>query len=62
MYTINREHYVSELIAICGGRNVFDDLSELAPTVTVEAVIDRDPEVMLASTDAGVNAFAEWVV
>jgi len=60
LYTINREHYVSELIAICGGRNVFDDLSELAPTVTVEAVIDRDPEVMLASTDAGINAFVEW--
>lgn len=60
LYTVNREHYVSELIGICGGRNVFDDLSELAPTVAVEAVVDRDPEVMLASTDAGDDAFAEW--
>lgn len=60
LYTINREHYVSELIEACGGRNIFEDLSELAPTVSVEAVVDRDPEVMLASTDAGVDAFAEW--
>lgn len=60
LYTINREHYVSELIEICGGQNVFDDLTELAPTVSVEAVVDRNPDVMLASTDAGDDGFVEW--
>lgn len=60
LYTINREHFVSELIEICGGQNIFDDLEQLAPTVTVEAVVDRNPEVMLASTDAGDDAFEEW--
>ena len=60
LYTVNREHYVSGLIRICGGRNIFDDLDDLAPAISAEAVIDRDPEVMLASTDAGDDAFAEW--
>lgn len=60
LYTINGEHYVSELIDICGGSNVFADLNGLAATIDVEAVIERDPEVMLASTDAGVDAFAIW--
>lgn len=60
LYTVNREHYVSELIEICGGENIFDDLDDLAPAVSVEAVVDRNPEVMLASTDAGDEAFAEW--
>ena len=60
LYTINGEHYVSELIDLCGGSNVFDDLNELAPAVDVEAVVDRDPEVMLASSDAGEDAFSEW--
>jgi iron complex transport system substrate-binding protein len=60
LYTINNEHYISELISVCGGDNIFSDLSDLAPTVDVEAVVDRDPEVMLASTDAGDDAFAEW--
>jgi iron complex transport system substrate-binding protein len=60
LYTINGEHYVSEIISVCGGRNVFADLNELAPAVDVEAVVERDPEVMLAATDAGDNAFAEW--
>ncbi len=60
LYTINSEHYISELIAVCGGENIFDDLGDLAPTVDVEAVVDRDPDVMLASTDAGDDAFLEW--
>ena len=60
LYTVNAEHYVSELIEICGGTNAFDDLNELAPSISVEAVIDRAPEVMLASTDAGDDAFADW--
>ncbi|MCP5092745.1 MAG: ABC transporter substrate-binding protein [Gammaproteobacteria bacterium] len=60
LYTINNEHYVSELIEICGGQNIFNDLTELAPAVSVEAVVDRNPEVMLASTDAGEDGFTPW--
>ena len=60
LYTINGEHYVSQLIEICGGRNIFGDLGKLAPLIGVEAVLERDPEVMLASTDAGPDAFSEW--
>jgi len=60
LYTINGEHYVSELISLCGGSNVFADLNELAPAVDVEAVVDRNPEVILASSDADVGAFDEW--
>ena len=60
LYTINREHFISEIINLCGGRNVFDDLDEMAPSVSVEAVLDRDPEVMLAGTNLGDDAFDEW--
>jgi iron complex transport system substrate-binding protein len=60
LYTINREHYVSELISLCGGTNIFGDLNALAPTVTVESVVERNPEVMLASTDTDDSGFTEW--
>lgn len=60
LYTVNGGHYISELIALCGGSNIFADLAELAPTIDVEAVVARDPEVMLASTAAGDDAFADW--
>ena len=60
LFTINGEHYVSELIELCRGENIFADLDELAPTIDVEAIVARDPEVMLASDEAGADAFAEW--
>lgn len=60
LFTINGEHFVGELITLCGGRNVFADLAELAPTIDVEAVVTRDPEVMLTSTDGGPEAFDDW--
>lgn len=60
LYTVNGQHYVSELIGLCGGRNVFGDLDELAPAIAVEAVVERDPEVILAGADAGGDAFAVW--
>lgn len=60
LYTINGEHYVSQLIELCGGRNIFADLGKLAPLIGVEAVLERDPEVMLAADDAGPEAFSEW--
>ena len=60
LYTVNREHFISEIITICGGRNIFDDLNAFAPSVAVEAVLERDPEVMLAGTNLGDRAFDEW--
>jgi iron complex transport system substrate-binding protein len=60
LYTVNGTHYISELLALCGGRNIFDDLGELAPMVDVEAVISRNPEVMLAAKDSTQAAFDVW--
>ena len=60
LYTVNGGHFVSEIIELCGGTNVFGDLGELAPTIEVEAVVERDPEVFLAGSDAGPDAFSEW--
>lgn len=48
LYTVNGDHYVSELITLCGGENIFSDLSALAPLVSEEAVLVRDPELMIA--------------
>jgi iron complex transport system substrate-binding protein len=60
LYTINSDHFVSELVAVCGGSNIFADLSDLAPAISVEAVLERNPEVLLASDDAGADTFVEW--
>jgi len=60
LYTINGDHYLSQIIEICGGTNIFADLGGLAPLISVESVLEREPEVILASSDAGPQAFDEW--
>ncbi len=50
IYTIGGRHVISDALRICGARNVFDDLTGIAaPAVTREAVVLRDPELILAS-------------
>ena len=48
--TLNGEHLVSELIDICGGVNVFGSLASLAPTVSLEDVVRRNPELIIISS------------
>ncbi len=58
LYTVNGDHFISELIELCGASNVFDDLSELAPQVEIEAVLGRDPEAIVGG--GGADAFSVW--
>lgn len=63
LYTVNGRHYVSEVIEICGGRNVFADLDELAPLVAEESVLARNPEIVLGGggpESGDDDAFLEW--
>lgn len=53
LYTVNGHHLISEVIRICGGRNVFAELPVLAPTVTQEAVLKADPVAIVAAGAAG---------
>lgn len=47
LITLNGEHIVSKLLHDCGAYNVFGDLATLAPKVSVEAVLARDPEAII---------------
>lgn len=49
LQTVNGSHLISQVIELCGGRNSFADAGPLAPTVGIEAVLSRDPDVILAS-------------
>lgn len=47
--TVNGQHMISDVIQLCGGVNVFADARGLAPTVSQEAVLAANPEVIVAS-------------
>ncbi|MGH9783570.1 MAG: cobalamin-binding protein, partial [Terriglobia bacterium] len=53
LLTVNGAHMISDVITLCGGENVFADVSQLTPSVTLEAVIAAKPEVVLGGASAG---------
>lgn len=62
LYTLSGGQVVSEVMSLCGGDNVFAELSALAPAIDKEAVLARDPEVILiAATGAeGERQSRQW--
>lgn len=60
LYTINDKQIMSEVLRVCGGRNVFASLNELAPVVSIESVIAANPQVILATDDTVPDARAHW--
>ena len=49
LMTVNSDHYISDLIKLCGGRNVFADLHSLVSVVDIESVIGRSPEAIISA-------------
>ena len=47
--TVNDEHLISDVIRLCGGANIFADAIPLIPKISVEVVIQRKPEVIVAT-------------
>ncbi|MBV4456425.1 cobalamin-binding protein [Pseudomonas sp. COR58] len=60
LYTVGGGQIISDALAVCGARNVFADLSLPAPQVSIEAVLQRDPEVILAGEQAQLDAWNAW--
>jgi iron complex transport system substrate-binding protein len=62
IYTVGGRHLMSDALALCGARNVFADLPEPGPLVDTEAVIARNPDIILAAAPAGEGAtwVADW--
>jgi iron complex transport system substrate-binding protein len=62
LYTIGGRQLISEVIEVCGGLNLFADLGELASSVSMEAVIARDPEVILTAEvqSADLDEWRRW--
>ncbi|UCC71822.1 MAG: cobalamin-binding protein [Gemmatimonadota bacterium] len=51
--------YVDELIEIAGGRNIFEDAPGLWPTVSLEEVLNRQPDIVLLSYTEEIPVDAE---
>jgi iron complex transport system substrate-binding protein len=49
LLTLNDQHLISDVIRLCGGRNVFGALTTLVPEVSTESVLAAKPEAILSA-------------
>lgn len=62
VFTVNGQHLISHIIELCGGQNIFAELSALTPQINPESVLERNPQVIIASgeTDTPPAWLADW--
>ncbi len=60
LYTLNGEHIVSDALKVCGGQNIFADQKVTAPVVSVEAVLEADPEAVFATAEKDYGGVNLW--
>ncbi|MGH8258064.1 MAG: ABC transporter substrate-binding protein, partial [Steroidobacteraceae bacterium] len=48
VYTVGGTHLLTDALRVCGARNLFGDLRQRGPAVSTEAVVARDPDIIVA--------------
>jgi iron complex transport system substrate-binding protein len=59
IYTVGGTQLMSDALRLCGARNAFGELRDLAPAIDVEAVVARNPDIIVAAAPPG--AGPEWL-
>lgn len=61
-FTVSGEHVISEVLELCGGDNVFHDVPGIAPSVSFEAIVRSDPQVVIAGAkdSAWIADWQQW--
>jgi ABC-type Fe3+-hydroxamate transport system substrate-binding protein len=62
LITIARGSYMDELVSIAGGKNIYADLADASPMVSIEDVLSRDPDFIITGPEGArkIRADARW--
>ncbi|WOE78960.1 cobalamin-binding protein [Pseudomonas protegens] len=60
LYTVGGGQIISEALSVCGARNVFADQRLPAPQVSIESVLQRNPQAILATAQGQLDAWKAW--
>ena len=62
IYTVGGHQLMTDALRLCGVQNVFGDLQEPGPAIEVEAVLARNPDIIIAAAPRGAAAgwLADW--
>ena len=59
LITIGKGSYMNELVEIAGGTNVYGDVAETSPTVSIEDVIKRNPRYIITGPEGEKKIIAD---
>lgn len=62
LYTVGGRELMSDAVRVCGARNAFAELPQRAPAIGIEAVLARNPDIIIAAAPAAEAAawLTEW--
>lgn len=60
LYTIGGRQIISDALQVCGAQNVFAGLALPAPQVSIEAVLQADPQVILLGDGQQAGVWQRW--
>ena len=60
LYTLSGKHILTDAMKLCGGENVFDRLTVTAPIVSIESVLQANPEAIIATAEKNYGGVDLW--
>jgi iron complex transport system substrate-binding protein len=60
LYTLNGKSIVSDAIRLCGGVNIFADQKVTAPIISMEAVLQANPEAIFGTSEKDYGSVDLW--
>lgn len=60
LYTLSGKHILTDAMKLCGGENVFDKLTVTAPIVSIESVLQANPEAIIATAEKNYGGVDLW--
>jgi iron complex transport system substrate-binding protein len=61
LITVNGEHLISDVLRLCGARNAFAGLAQLAAAVSPEQVLAADPDAIIIGSEAKDLRLNDWL-
>jgi iron complex transport system substrate-binding protein len=60
LYTLSGRHIITDALRLCGGENIFEKLTVTAPIVSVESVLQADPEAVFGTAEKNYGGVKLW--
>ncbi len=56
LLSVNAAHMMSEVVSLCGGKNIFAEAPILTPSISLETLLDADPSAIIGGGSAATVA------